>query len=311
MKKVYLLLILLFPLFVQAQVPFPFPLPVPVPVPIPIPPLQDTTYWQTSYSLGINFNQAAFSNNWTAGGVSSIAIGTLFNGKANYVRRNFSFDNLIDLQYGVVKNEGQGTRKTTDRILFDSKIGRRINPRLSLYSSLNFNTQFTAGYNYITNNQGEETRVLISNFLAPGYITSSWGAEYRPREYFQLRVSPFSPRITIVRDPAIAENVPNNFGVPVGRTVRYEWLAAQLFANYDRKISENLHLKWRYMMFANYETLALNAIDHRMDLTIAAKITEYINVSLAGIMLYDLDQDPGVQYSQTLSIGLLLTRGNK
>lgn len=291
----------LFPLAVQAQ--------VPAIIPIPVPPTQDTTYWNTSYNIGLNFNQAAFSQNWRAGGVNSIAIGSLFTGKANYARRNFSFDNLIDLQYGVVRNEGQSTRKTTDRILFDSKVGRRLNERLNLYSSLNFNTQFARGYQYETDNQGQERALLISNFLAPAFITSSWGVEYRPREYFRLRVSPFSPRITIVRDPSIAANLPQNYGVPVGQTVRYEWLAAQLFANYDREIRENLHLKWRYLLFANYEKLILNAIDHRMDLTVAAKITEYINVSLAGILLYDLDQDPGIQYSQTLSLGLLISRG--
>ncbi|CAN5890485.1 hypothetical protein BH24BAC1_BH24BAC1_23530 [soil metagenome] len=303
MKKIYPLFFLLLPLCVQAQ--------VPMIIPIPVPPDQDTTYWNTSYSVGLNFNQAAFSQNWRAGGVNSIAIGSLFNGKANYARKNFSFDNLIDLQYGVVRNEGQSTRKTTDRILLDSKVGRRLNPRLSLYSSLNFNTQFARGYNYVTDNQGQERALLISNFLAPAFITSSWGVEYSPREYFRLRVSPFSPRITIVRDRDIAANLPQNYGVPVGQTVRYEWLAAQLFANYDRKIRENLHLKWRYLLFANYEKLLFNAIDHRMDLTVAAKITEYVNVSLAGILLYDLDQDPGIQYSQTLSLGLLLTRDNK
>ena len=64
-------------------------------------------------------------------------------------------------------------------------------------------------------------------------------------------------------------------------------------------------------MFANYETLAFDAIDHRLDLTITAKITDIINVTLTGISLYDLDQDPGVQVSQALALGILYKVGSK
>jgi hypothetical protein len=124
-------------------------------------------------------------------------------------------------------------------------------------------------------------------------------------------LSPFAPRLTFVTDPAIAANVPTNYGVPVGEQVRYEWLAGQLFANYDPKIRENLDLKWRYLMFVNYQTLALRTIDHRIDAAITAKINRYINVSLTSIMIYDVDQHADVQYSQTLSIGLLLSGGQQ
>jgi hypothetical protein len=298
LKERVLVLLLLSPILLQAQDPL-------------LPAAPDTSYWTTSYNLGLNFNQASFSPNWRAGGVSSVAIGSLFLAKANYTRGPISFDNLADLQYGLVRARGQDTRKTADQILLDSKVGRRLTERWNLFSSLNFLTQFTEGYEYVADASGQEQARLISNFMAPAFLTSAWGAEYRPREYFQLRLSPFAPRLTFVTDPAVSANVPTNYGVPVGERVRYEWLAAQLFASYDRKIRENLDLKWRYVMFANYQTLAPRTIDHRLDATLTAKITQYLNVSLTGILLYDLDQDASVQYSQTLSLGLLLSRGNQ
>ncbi|MEX2566583.1 MAG: hypothetical protein WD431_11620 [Cyclobacteriaceae bacterium] len=59
-----------------------------------------------------------------------------------------------------------------------------------------------------------------------------------------------------------------------------------------------------------YETLAWGTIDHRLELTITAKISDIINVTLTGISLYDLDQDPGIQYSQGLALGILFKVDN-
>ena len=58
-------------------------------------------------------------------------------------------------------------------------------------------------------------------------------------------------------------------------------------------------------MFANYETLALKTIDHRVDLNLTAKVNQFINVSIGGILLYDFDQDSGAQVSQAFSLGVL------
>ncbi|MEX2512184.1 MAG: hypothetical protein WD398_04705 [Cyclobacteriaceae bacterium] len=126
-----------------------------------------------------------------------------------------------------------------------------------------------------------------------------------------MRIGPLSPRFTFVNDPTILDNVPTNYGVPAGQNIRVEWLAMQLFANLDTDLSENLNLKSRYMMFANYETLKWDTIDHRLDITITAKISDIINVTLTGRSLYDLDQDPGIQYSQGLALGILYKVDNK
>jgi hypothetical protein len=46
-------------------------------------------------------------------------------------------------------------------------------------------------------------------------------------------------------------------------------------------------------MFANYETLELKTIDHRLELMLNAKVNRFITVGLGGILLYDYDQDDG------------------
>ena len=59
---------------------------------------KDTTYWRNSFKGAISFNQASFSENWTAGGVNSIGLTGAINYKANYLKGKNSWDNQIDLQ---------------------------------------------------------------------------------------------------------------------------------------------------------------------------------------------------------------------
>ncbi|MBD3630751.1 DUF3078 domain-containing protein [Cyclobacterium sp.] len=268
---------------------------------------KDTSYWQSEFSAGLNFNQAGFSNNWKAGGVNSVAFGSIIAGKALYRKDKVSWDNELELLFGIVRNEGEQTRKSNDRIFLDSKLGYQLTEKWSSYFSVNYLTQFAAGYNF--NDDG--SRTLISKFMAPGFLTSSLGFEYKPNNTFFLRIGPFSPRFTFVNDTEIINNVPSNYGVPAGDMVRVEWLAMQVFAGLDKDLSENLNLKSRYAMYANYQTLSFENIDHRLDVTLTAKITNIINVTFTGIGLYDKDQDPGIQYSQALALGILYKVGNK
>lgn len=268
----------------------------------------DTLRWKKKLNFALNLNQASFSSNWKAGGINAFGFNTLFNYKANYQEGRDSWDNDIDLAFGFVNNSGQGYRKTIDRIYLDTKYGYELGDIWSLYTSLNFLSQFSDGYNYTEDDEAQ----LISAFFAPAFITASVGFEYHPVEYFKVRISPFSPRITIVSDPTRFTTTvgPEPYGVVPPETVRYEWFGFQVMAEFDKKIYENVNLKWRYTGFANYETLEAKRTDHRVDLDLIAKVGKYINVGLGGILLYDYDQDTGAQLSQVFSIGFLYTFQN-
>jgi len=266
----------------------------------------DTSYWVKSFSAGLNFNQAAFSGNWKSGGVNSVALGSILAGKAKYEKDKWTWDNQMELLYGIVKNQGEQSKKSNDRIFLDSKLGYKLSENWGTYFSANFLSQFARGYAF----EGEE-RTLISDFMSPGYLTSSLGIEYKPNDEFNLRIGPFSPRWTFVTNTDIAANVDDNYGVPVGEKVRTEWYAFQLFAEWDKDVAENFNIKSRYQMYANYETLDFDHIDHRLDVALTAKITELINVTFTSINLYDIDQDAGIQYSQGLALGILYKVSNK
>jgi DUF3078 family protein len=275
--------------------------------------VDSTTYWKKAFRSGLNINQAAFSSNWKAGGVNSFGFNALLNYKANYKKNKVSWDNQFDFLFGMVNNEGQGYRKTLDRIYLETKVGRDLNEKWSLTSSLNLITQFAKGYKYETDVNGVEVGTLISDIFAPAFITSAWGFEYHPVDYFKVTLSPFSPRVTIVTDNNgrfDAVDLEKPYGVVKGESTRYEWLAFQMVAEFNKDIAQNLNLKWRYMMFANYETLELKTIDHRLDIGLTAKVNKFMNVTLGGIMIYDFDQDSGVQLSQAFSLGVLYSFQN-
>jgi hypothetical protein len=270
--------------------------------------------WKKTFKAGLNLNQASFSSNWKAGGVNSLGFTAFLNYKANYKKDIHSWDNEIDLSYGMVNNQGQGYRKTLDRIFLDSKYGRALNKNWDLSASVNLQSQFAGGYNYTTDAvTGIVTEKLISDIFAPAYITAAIGFEYHPVDYFKLRLSPFSPRVTIVNgigsfyDPLTN---PTPYGVKNVESTRFQWLAFQLLAEFNKDIATNVNLKWRYIMFADYENLAVDKIDHRLDLTLTARVNKFINVSFGGIAMYFYNQDKDVQLSQALSLGVLYTFQN-
>ena len=264
----------------------------------------DSTYWRHKVEAGLNLNQGSFSPNWKGGGVNSIAIGLNFTGRISYRRNRFNWIARTQLQYGIVKNAQQGPRKSTDRVFADVKAGYRIGKRWQWFGSLNLTTQFASGYNYVTQPTGEEVAQKISNLFAPAYLTESLGLVYEPNDDFDLRLGFLTVRQTFVTDPTVRQFVPMNYGVPLDRTRRTE-VAFQAVASYDRDIAKNVNLNFRYQLFADYTDIA--ATDHRLDVTLTGKINEWLNANLSGVLLYDQDQDFKIQYSQALSIGLLLT----
>ncbi|WP_125916660.1 hypothetical protein [Hymenobacter coccineus] len=167
--------------------------------------------------------------------------------------------------------------------------------------SLNLLSQFATGYRY--DDGGVQQ---VSDLFAPAFFTVAYGFEYHPNPTFHVRLSPFAPRLTVVGRvewfvPALGATP---CGVNPGHSTRWEILAAYVLTELDRNLSANLNLKARYVLLANYDTLDPKRIDHRLYLTLTAKVARFVNVSLNGTALYDYDQDSGTQHSQGLTLGV-------
>jgi Protein of unknown function (DUF3078) len=260
------------------------------------------SYWHKSITFALNFNQSAFSNNYSAGGVSAIALGSNFDFKAEYNKTPFDYTTELNLIYGISKNKGQGSRKTNDRIFYDNKVASQISKHWLFFGSLTFESQFARGFQY-GDGTAANPDLLISNFMAPGYLTESMGLEYKPNKYFDLRLGAASARQTFVTDTTIYHNIPGNYGVTPGKTFNNN-LASQIVATIDKDLMPNLHLNARYALFIPYGE-SLGFVTHRVDATLVAKVNSLINVTINGTFLYDKTTSPQPQGTEGLALGVI------
>jgi len=270
-------------------------------------PADSIRYWATHLRTGLNANESLLSKNWKSGGTSSVGVSLLFNGTARYQRGHHNWHGEADFLYAgqYTQGEGGGYRKTNDRLYFDTKYGYDLTKKWGLFTALNLLSQFAPGYNYA--DDGHAT--LISDFLAPSYLTSSFGAEFHPNERFNLRLAPLAPRVTIVRQPDRFRHPADTtiYGVKPGRSTFWQ-VGFQALAQLEQPLGPQADLKARYVLFVDYARPRLVDTSHRLDLTLTAKINTLLNVSLGGIVLYDYNQDQGFQYSQNLALGIVFDR---
>lgn len=265
-------------------------------------------YWKTKTSIGININQASFSDNWKGGGVNSLAVGGLVNYKADYAKENYSYSSEVILQYGKVKNKSQLQKKTTDRIFWDNKAAFQLSKNWYFFGSVTFESQFDNGFSYSTDSYGNEKATIISKFMSPGYLTESVGFEYKPVKYFSTRIGTGTARQTFVlandelREAAERDGITktDNYGVPLEDKFKND-LAFQIVANFDKDVFQNVNLKTRYALFVPYDNFGY--ISHRLDIAVTAKVNRFMNVSVTGVGLYDRNVDAKIQGSQTLAMG--------
>lgn len=279
----------------------------------------EVDYWKHWTKFGINLNQSEFNDSWNAGGVSSISIGLLANHKSDFTRDNFNFVTEFDLRYGKLRNKGQIAKKNQDRIFWDNKLSYKLSKDWSLFTSVTFESQFDEGYNYTSDNKNVD--MLISSFMAPAYITESFGLEYKPDKAFSLRFGTGTARQTLILDNRLVgltvaeyalkypEKTPikvdqTPFGVETGKKFKND-IAFQLTANLDKNVAKNVNIKSRYNLFANFKKLGDPS--HRLDLTVSAKVSRLINVTLNGVMIYDSDVVAKVQLSESLAMGLVFS----
>jgi hypothetical protein len=261
----------------------------------------NVNYWRKWIAIGLNFSQSANSNHYSSGGgSSSIALGADFDYKTEYNKAPFDYVGELALKYGSSKNKDQGSRKTNDRIFFDNKLATQLSKSWYFFGSLTFESQFDKGYIY-NNNNGPT--LLISKFMAPGYLTESIGFEYKPSRFFDLRLGTGTARQTFVLDTTLIKNQPANYGVKKGKTFRND-LAFQLVATFVKDIAKNINLNTRYALFIPYEK-NISFITHRVDAVLGAQVNRLIRVTVNGTFVYDKSVNGKPQGTEGMALGIV------
>jgi len=280
----------------------------------------DTTHietpWKFSGFFQQNLNQVSFTN-WAAGGEGSFSSTSNARINANYIKDKLNWESYLDMSYGIIKTEDTPLRKNTDKIDLFSKIGRSINSKVNSTAIINFQSQFDKGYKY-PNDQD-----IVSNFMAPGYLTLSLGFDYKPVSYFSIFFSPTTGKFTFVLDETLS--AAGAYGVDPGKKLNPEF-GALLRMEFEREVMTNVKVNSRIILFNNYtDSDVSNRKNTDVDwLTgINMPINKYITANVGFHLLYDHDikipkfgenelgervelyKRPTTQFKQLLGIGLV------
>lgn len=241
--------------------------------------------WKKGGIFAVNLSQTSLRN-WAAGGQNSVAVNGLFSYFANLKQEKFTWDNSLDLGYGLLKQGSAGYRKTDDKIDLLSKYGQKAFKNFYYAALLNFKTQMQPGYNYIDETAGER----ISDFLSPGYLLLALGLDYKPNGYFSAFIAPLTSKITFVMDEALSET--GAFGVTPGANSRSELggYFRMIYSKNDFKneILKNVSFTSKLDLFSNYAHNPQN-VDVSWETLIALKVNKYIGVNFNTHLLYDDD----------------------
>lgn len=259
--------------------------------------IKKDTVWKKGGFFSLSFSQVSLTN-WAAGGENSVSTIAIANFFANYSKGKTKWDNNLDLGYGLMKQGETGWRKTDDKLDLNSKFSHNAKGKF-YYSALgNFRTQLAPGYNYPNDS------VVISRWMAPGYLVGALGMTYKPNDVFSLFISPATGKFTFVLaqtladmgafgvdaaefDPATGEKIKN------GKNIRPEF-GAYLQSRFQKDIVKNVNLLVKLDLFNNYtDKVAQNRgnIDVNWETLVTMKINKYMSASIFTHVIYDHDID--------------------
>ena len=246
--------------------------------------------WKLGGAASLNFSQVAFRN-WAGGGEPSISGNMFFNAFANYAKDKTTWDNTLDLGYGMMR---QGTKKTSvlfyktdDKIDFASKYGRYAFKYWYYSALVGFKTQFADGYKSIT----DSTRV--SSWMAPGYLNIALGMDFKPtfenhpNMTFSLLIAPLSGRMTFVLDSALSAE--GAYGVDPGKRFRPEF-GGYVKAEFKIDFLKVFTYTTKLDLFSNYIVKPQN-VDMNWDNLLTIKLSKWFSANLNITLAYDDDVD--------------------
>ena len=288
--------------------------------------LVDSSYWTSKMLFGINGSQSSFVN-WSAGGRNNISLLGFLDASATYRKANVKWNNDLKLALGGVRfieknNEGRNLQKTDDRIDLATSLGFEFKRKWFYTLVGGFKTQSLDGFVFPNDS------IRTSTFLAPAYISSAVGIEFAPQKSFNVFISPFASKFTIVNDQVLANA--GAFGVEKaqidglgnvltpGRKFRSEF-GAYFKMRFSKELAKNIEMKSRLELFSNYSQNPQN-IDVNAEVIFTFKVNKWFSSSLQWNLLYDDDINvtdnqgnvgPRTQFKSVLGLGVSFTLKNK
>ena len=263
---------------------------------------ETTSNWTRGGNVSLMFSQAAFNNEWQGGGTNNVAANLAVSYAFNYKKDNWTWDNNLFLDYGITKLKGDKfSRKTTDRLEFNSLLGKQATETWYYSFFFNFKTQFDKGYKY-----NSDDRTLISQLFSPAYIQFGPGMLWKKSDNLKVNFAPATSKITLVNSkftsPTSEVYQKGYYGVDDNKTSRYELgLSVAGYAKFD--LMENVSMENILSLYSNYLEKPQNVdIDYTANL--AMTINKYLSANFTFQAIYDDNAAKGFQIREVLGLGL-------
>src|SRR5690554_1208215 len=261
--------------------------------------------WTRGGNISFLFNQSTF-NNWMAGGENNFSGNLGLNYDFNYKKDDWSWDNKIIAEYGIVKTKNaEFEKKTNDRLEFNSVLGKKASEYWYYSFFLNFKTQFTDGYNY-TNVEGVEVRGdAVTQFMSPAYLTFGPGMLWKKSDNLKVNLAPATSKITFVNSDYTSEAGyvdGSYFGVDANKSMRYE-LGFYASGYYKFQAMENVSIENILSLYSNYLEDPQN-VDVDYQLNVVMTINKYLSANFNFQTIYDDNAFRGFQTRQVFGVGV-------
>ena len=266
--------------------------------------------WTKSGNFTFLGNQSSYSY-WTAGGQTSISGTIKIDYDFNFENNGWNWDSKIITAYGLNSIGGSKyLKKTDDKFEINSLLGKKFTNNLignwSYSSFINFKTQWTKGYRYRKNSNGEEERSELTRFFSPAYLQIGVGLYWRKSKDLWVNFAPVTGRLIIV-NKFFTENLQEGkqyFGVNKGSNSRFE-LGASLRSYYKFELIENVEISNRLSLYSDYLENSGN-IDLDYTINTSMKINKYLTTNFIIQFIYDDNSIKRLQVREVMGIGLNL-----
>ncbi len=249
-------------------------------------------FWKFEGRMRLNMNTIILSD-WADGGESSLSGATYFDLMVKYEKGNFKFENYFNTAYGMQLYRYSSSRKSEDKMKLTSSVAHQFKKNWFYNAQLEFKSQYDAGYKYPNDS------TIVSDWLAPGYLTLSLGVENKSINGLSIFVSPLAGKLIFVMNQDLADagqygvkkaekDEDGNVIVP-GENIKAE-LGFNIKIRYRKELLKNVDVSSNLVLYNNYADSDLTNrwnIDVEWETLFDFTINRYFVANLYLHLIYD------------------------
>lgn len=252
--------------------------------------------WKNVLAASLNLTQTSYTD-WTGGGDNAIAFDGIVAGQSIDDELHTNWTTTYKFAFGQTKLDGKEIRKTDDIIDILSVLTYKLDAYVNPFASIQFTSQFATGYQY--KNDSADTRIPVSDFLDPGYLTEAAGIGYQPIKELKMRLgaglketftNKYNQYAAELSDPAKIQKTKVEGG-------------AIFAAQAEVPVDSNLLWQSKMEAFAPFKTFDQMTV--RWDNTVTAKISKYFNAVFGLLLVDDPVVSTRVQIKEGLALGII------